>query len=106
MKKLFLLSFFFIVISFATEEAKAQWTYPVGGYNIFVKSLTGKTLTVFVNCSDCISDVKVKIKMQEGIEPDFIRLIYAGKQLEDNRMLLEYGIGKDATLHMVLRGVG
>jgi ubiquitin len=73
------------------------------GISFYVKTLTGKTLTINLKVTDCAKDVKQEIQDKEGIPPDQQRLIYSGQQLKDEEILNDLGITNGSTLHLVLR---
>merc|ERR1711966_651756 len=74
-----------------------------GGMQLFVKTLTGKTVSIEVEEGESIEDVKAKIAEKEGIPPEQQRLIFGGQQLQDAKTIGDYDIGDDSTLHLVLR---
>ena len=75
----------------------------LGGIQIFVRTLSGTTITLCVEEFDTIENVKTKIQDKEGIPLDKQRLIFARKELEDERTLFDYNIQKESTVLLMLR---
>lgn len=74
--------------------------------HIFIRSLSGKHITLEVDLYDRVEDVRAKIQDKEGISPSSMRLVFKGKEIEDGQTLLDYSIQKDATVYIVLRLLG
>jgi ubiquitin C len=73
----------------------------MSGLQIFIKTVTGKTISVDVDSSDLIDTIKTKIQEKEGVPRDKQRLIFAGKQLQDNLTVSHYNLAKEGNLHVV-----
>lgn len=72
------------------------------GMQIFVKTLTGKTIGVYVELSDLVEDLKAQIQEKTGLPPQQQRVIFAGQYLQDGHMLSDYGIVRESYLHLQL----
>lgn len=74
-----------------------------GEFQLFIKSISGKTRTVNVTTNTTVADLKRQIQEKEGINPEEQRMIWAGKNLEDTKTMADYNLVSNSTIHLVLR---
>ena len=91
------------VIHLVTRLSSENPPLPASSILLYVKTLTGKTYNITIPSSSTVLDVKKEVEKQEGIEVKSQRLIFAGKQLEDGKLLSDYNVQRQSTLHLVLR---
>ena len=76
----------------------------ISGFYVAVKTLTGKSITVYIQPYDTVDDLKTKVQEIEGIPPDQQRFVFAGEQLEDDhKLLIDYNVQAGSTIHLILR---
>lgn len=117
---MYLLVFILLIFSVSTSSMSSRFSSKVltnldkklklkkltsisGGMQVFVKTLTGKTISVDCEPDESIESLKAKINEKEGIPPEEQRIIFGGKQLDSLKSLSDYDIEEDSTVHLVLR---